>query len=466
MSKPARYHIIAAVILMAFSVESCFVARNYERPEMELPENFRTDNPIQDTAGLAAVPWRTLFTDSSLQLLIEEGLANNIDIRVAIQQLLVAEAYMKQGKYGYLPTLDARLRYNRQKLSGNSQFGNQFSTLNQYEISSTLSWEADIWGKIRSSRRAALATYLQSRAAHQAVKSRLVSNIASAYYQLIALDEQLRITVETVETRANSVETTKALKDAGSLTEVAVKQTEAQLYTAQSIVIDLKRDIRLLENTISLLIGSHGREISRGDLNEQQMTLPLVTGVPLQLLSNRPDVMASEFALINAFEITNVSRAAFYPSFTITASGGLQSLTLDKLFSGSSFFSSLGGGLLQPLLDGRRIRTQYEVSKAQHQQAALDFEYTLLNAGKEVSDALFSYAAATEKIGVKEKEFESYSLATDYSEVLLDNGIANYLEVLTARQNALSSSLDIVNARNGRLQAIVDLYAALGGGWE
>ncbi len=447
-------------------MESCFVARTYERPAMDLPENFRADSLPQDSSGMAGIPWRNLFTDPPLQRLIEEGLTNNIDIRVAIQQLMVAEAYMKQGKYGYFPTLDAGVRYNRQKLSGNSQFGNQFSTLDQYEISSNLSWEADIWGKIRSSRRASLATYLQSSVAHQAVKSRLVSNIASAYYQLIALDEQLRITLETVETRANSVETTKALKDAGSLTEVAVKQTEAQVYTARSIVIDLKKDIRLLENTLSMLVGSQAREISRGTLGEQRMTIPLVTGVPLQLLSNRPDVMTSEYALISAFELTNVARAAFYPSFTITASGGLQSLSLDQLFNGTSFFSSLGGGLLQPLLNGRSIRTQYEVSQAQQQQAALNFEYALLNAGKEVSDALFSYEAATEKIEVKEKEFEAYSLATEYSEELLDNGIANYLEVLTARQNALSSSLDIVNARNSRLQAIVDLYTALGGGWR
>jgi outer membrane protein TolC len=176
--------------------------------------------------------------------------------------------------------------------------------------------------------------------------------------------------------------------------------------------------------------------------------------------------MASEYNLIAAFELTNVARSAFYPSFTITANGGLQSLSFEDLFSGKSIFAALGGGLLQPVLSGRRIRTQYEVSLAEQETAALDYQFTLLNAGREVSDALYSFEAATDKIEVKEQEFEAYSQATTFSEQLLENGFANYLEVLRARENALNSSLDIVRAQNSRLQAIVDLYAALGGGWQ
>jgi len=458
---------ISAIALVFLTLQSCFVAKEYSRPETVVEtEYYRTDKLPQDSLSLASVSWKKLFTDAQLQNYIEEGLQNNIDIRIAIQQISAAEAYLKQGKAGYFPTLNGNATYTRQELSENSQFGGQFSSLNQYQVSGGLSWEADIWGKIRSNKRAFQASYLQTVAAHKAVKSRLVANIASTYYQLLALDEQIRITEETIETRTNSLETTEALKEAGNVTEVGVKQTEAQLYTAQAILIDLKTQSKLLENTMSILLGSPMKEIARGDLENQEINTELKTGVPAQLLRNRPDVIAAEYNLVNAFELTNVARSNFYPSLTLNATGGLQSLDIDNLFSASSLFATITGGLMQPIINGRKIRTQYEVSQAQQEQARLDFKFAILNAGKEVSDAMYSYEAATEKIDVKEKEYEAYSLSTDYSEELLNNGLANYLEVLRARENALNSSLDLVNAKNNQLQAVVDLYEALGGGWQ
>lgn len=466
MKRIKTYKIIT-IGLVLLTLQSCFVAKDYSRPETIVEaEYYRTDQLPQDSLSMASVSWKEMFTDSQLQNYIEEGLQNNIDIRVAIEQISIAEAYVKQGKAGYFPTLTGNATYTRQELSENSQFGNQFSSLDQYQLSGALSWEADIWGKIRSNKRAFQASYLQTVAAHKAVKSRLVANIASTYYQLLALDEQIKITEETIKTRNNSLETTQALKEAGNVTEVGVKQTEAQLYTAQAILIDLKNEARLLENTMSILLGSPMKEISRSTLESQEISAQLKTGVPSQLLRNRPDVIAAEYNFINAFELTNVARSNFYPSFTLSASSGLQSLDIDDLFSASSLFATITGGLTQPIFNGRKIKTQYEVSQAQQEQARLDFKFTILNASKEVSDAMYSYEAASEKIQVKEKEFEAYSLSTDYSEELLDNGLANYLEVLRARENALNSSLDLVNAKNSQLQAIVDFYQALGGGWQ
>ncbi|RFN59269.1 efflux transporter outer membrane subunit [Marixanthomonas ophiurae] len=465
--KRFKIYKIATVGLVFLTLQSCFVAKEYNRPETVVEtEYYRTDKLPQDSLSMASVSWKELFTDAQLQSYIEEGLQNNIDIRIAIQQISAAEAYLKQGKAGYFPTLNGNATYTRQELSENSQFGSQFSTLDQYQLSGGLSWEADIWGKIRSNKRAFQASYLQTVAAHKAVKSRLVANIASTYYQLLALDEQIKITEETIKTRTNSLETTEALKEAGNVTEVGVKQTEAQLYTAQAILIDLKNEARLLENSMSILLGSPMKDITRGALENQEINTHLKTGVPAQLLRNRPDVIAAEYNLVNAFELTNVARSSFYPSLTLTATGGLQSLDIDDLFSASSLFATITGGLVQPIINGRKIRTQYEVSQALQEQARLDFKFAILNAGKEVSDAMYSYEAATDKIEVKEKENEAYSLATDYSQELLDNGLANYLEVLTARENALSSSLDLVGAKNSQLQAIVDLYEALGGGWQ
>ena len=239
-----KFGLVGVVLL---SLQSCFVAKDYEQPEVIKEANYRTDEIDQDSLNMANVSWKEMFTDPILQDYISKGLENNIDIRVAMQQINAAEAYVKQGKAGYLPTLGANATFTHQELSQNSQFGSLFSSLDQYQLSADLSWEADIWGKIRSRKRAFDARYLQSIAAHQAVKTRLISDIASTYYQLLTLDEQIAITERTVETRANSLETTKALKEAGTLTEVGVQQTEAQLYTAKAILIDLKNEARLLD---------------------------------------------------------------------------------------------------------------------------------------------------------------------------------------------------------------------------
>ncbi|MFT4832031.1 MAG: multidrug efflux system outer membrane protein [Psychroserpens sp.] len=464
-SRILKYLFLAAAPLLLIS---CFAAKEYVRPQKEVitADYYRTDHLSKDSLSLATISWKELFTDPVLQSYIEKGLTNNIDIRIAIQQILISEAYVKQGKSGYYPTLNGSAQYSHSELSNNSQFGAQFNKLDLYQLSGGLSWEADIWGKIRSDKRAFQASYLQTVAAHKAVKSRLVANIASTYFQLLTLDEQIAITQETITTRKKGLETTQALKEAGNVTEVAVKQTEAQLYSAQGLLIDLRNNARLLENTLSILLGNDSRTILRGSLENQTVTTSLTTGVPTQLLANRPDVMSAEYSLINAFELTNVARSNFYPSLTLSGNGGLQSLDFDKLFSASSLFATVVGGLTQPIFNGRKIRTQYEVSQAQQEQAKLAFKFSVLNAGKEVSDALYSYTAATEKIAIKEKEFNAYDLATSYSEELLDNGLANYLEVLRARENALNSSLDLVNSKNNQLQAVVDLYEALGGGWQ
>ncbi|MAB40524.1 MAG: hypothetical protein CL525_15695 [Aequorivita sp.] len=451
---------------LPFLLVSCFAAKDYERPQVVNEANYRTENLPQDTLSIATLSWKELFTDPLLQGYIEQGLKNNMDIRVALQQIRIAEAYVKQGKAGYFPSLNGNAKYTHQEFSAGGQFGSQFSSLDQYELSANLSWEADIWGKIRSNERAFQASYLQSVAAHQAVKSRLLANIASVYYQLLALDEQIRVTEETIETRSKGLETTQALKEAGNVTEVGVKQTEAQLYAAKGILIDLKNQARLLENTMSILLGSAPHEITRGSLENQNIDIPLNTGIPAQLLRNRPDVMAAEYSLMNAFELTNAARASFYPSLTLSATGGFQNIEIDKLFNANSLFATIIGGLTQPIFNKRQIRTQYEVSQAQQEQAYLDFRLAVITASKEVSDALYNYEAAIEKIEVNQKEFEAYNLATGYSEELLDNGFANYLEVLNAQENALNSSLNLINTKNNRLQAIVDLYEALGGGWR
>lgn len=463
--KPSyKLFLLLAVPLL---LQSCFVAKNYSRPELETESLYRTDNLPQDSISMADVSWRNLFKDKQLAAYIEQGLENNIDIRIALQNVVAAEAYVKQGKAGYYPTLSGTTSFTRTKNSENSQFGSFFTRpLEQYELSGTLSWEADVWGKIRSNKRAAGASYLQSVSAHQAVKTNLIAGIATTYFQLMALDKQLEVAKQTLDARKKSLETTMALKDAGQVTEVAVKQTKAQVHTTEIIVIDLENNIKLLENAFSILLGEGPQKIERGNLDNQSIDTDLSTGVPYLLLANRPDVMQAEYGLINAFELTNVAKSSLYPSLSLSATGGFQSLEFDNWLDASSLFSNLVGSLTQPIFNGRKLRTQMEVAKAQQEQALLAYKQALLTAGREVSDALYTYNAESQKLEARAKELEAYATAETYSEELLNNGLANYLEVLTARQNALNSELNYVDSQYAQLSAIVELYRALGGGWK
>lgn len=458
------------LLVSIFALQSCFVAKDYQRPNDIVNEQyFRTDNIQQDSLSIANLSWKDVFTDQKLSQYIDQALENNLDVRIALQNIEVANAYLKQGKAAYFPTLNANASYSYSTPSLNSMSGQAMTErdyFDQYDLSASLSWEADIWGKIRSSKRAASATYLQTIAAHQAIKSNLVAGLASTYYQLLAMDEQKRLVLETIANREQSLETIIALKDAGSVTEVAVKQTEAQLISAKSMLLDIENNIKLLENTFSILLGETPQNIERSTLSEQEINVDLNIGVPIQLLSNRPDVMAAEYALINSFELTNAARSSFYPSLRLTANGGLQSLDFDDFFNTNSLFASIVGSLTQPIFNGRQIRTQYEVSKAQQEAALLNYKQSILLASKDVSDALYTYNTNEQKAVLKQQEYEAYQEATLYSEELLNYGMANYLEVLTARENALNAQLNVINSNFGKLNAIVQLYKAVGGGWR
>ncbi|WP_019038535.1 efflux transporter outer membrane subunit [Psychroflexus tropicus] len=455
------------IVFCLSSLQSCFVAKDYERPEDNIESvSYRTDQLPGDSIPVSKVSWRELFKDTILQNHIEEALINNQDIRIALQQINAANSFFKQGKAGYFPTVDVNGTYTHQELSPNSQFGSFFSSLDQYELNASLSWEADIWGKIRSNKRAAQASFMQSQAVHKAVKTDLISRIASGYYQILALDEQVQITEATLKSRRKSLETTKALKEAGNVTSVAVSQTEAQVYNAEALLIDLKNDIKLLENTLSILKGESPNQLARSNFSKQEINQELTTGIASDLLENRPDVIAAEYSLINAFELTNAAKSRFYPSITISATGGFQSLDPSDFISANSLFLTLIGGLTQPIFNRRQIRTEYEVALSEKEQALLNFEKTLLVASREVSDAMLNYENAQQRIEVKTKEYEAYQQALGDSKELLNNGLANYLEVLSAQENALATQLEVSQTKFDKFSAMVELYRSLGGGWQ
>jgi len=463
-------HKIILIFFVSFLVVSCHTRQNYQRANDVVDKKlFRTDALPKDSLSMANLSWKEIFTDAVLQKHIAKALENNLDIRIALQNIASAEAYLKQSKAAYQPTISVGPDYSFNTSSLNTQFGQivgERRYINQFDITANLGWELDLWGKLKGQEKAQYAAYLSSVAAHQNVKSNLVASIATAYYQLLAFDEQKKIFSNTIEIRKKNLETTKALKEAGIVSEVAVQQSEALVYNAEASLVTLDVQIQLLENTISLLMGETSHEIERTSLSTQNFALNTDIGYPSALLANRPDVKQAEFNLMNAFELTNAAKAQFYPSLRITGSTGVQSVDIDKLFSANSVFANVLVGLAQPILNKRQIRTNYEVSLANQERAYLNFRKTILNAGNEVSDALKMYNAQDQFIAFKKKELSAYDKSVEFSQELVNYGMANYLEVLNANVNKLNAEINIANAQYTKLQAGVELYRALGGGWR
>jgi len=445
------------------------VTKKYERPALNSNDLYR-DVTQTDTATIANLKWKDLFSDATLQGLIEQGLNGNLDLRQAVERINIAEATLRQSRSALLPSLSGDLSAadNKQSRAAlNFPPGINIPLETQlYRAQLSTSWEADIWGKLSSAKRSAYASLLQTDAAKRAVQTQLIANIANTYYTLLALDKQLAITEQTVKIRQSDVETMKALKEGAVVNGAAVVQSEANLYAAQVSIPDLKRNIREAENALSVLLGQSAGRVSRSSLDIQQPYSSLQTGVSAQLLQNRPDVQAAEFAFRAAFENTNAAKAFFYPSITLTATGGLSSLQLQNFFDQSIFYN-LVGGLTQPIFARGQNKARLRTAEAQQQHAFYAFQQTLLTSGQEVSNALFAYQTAVDKETTRSKQIMALEKAVDFTQELLRYSSAtNYTDVLTSQQSLLNAQLSGVSDRLQKLQAIVNLYRALGGGWK
>ena len=456
-----------AVVFVALTLTACAGRKAYERPNVIDEKLFRADQVPADSLSSANVSWRNIFTDATLQGHINKALSNNLDVRVAMQNVASAQAYLNQSKAAFIPTLSVGANYTRSTNSINAMGGMGERTYNNlWDITGAASWETDIWGKLSAQRRASYASYLATVEAQKAVQSEVVATLATAYYQLLMLDEQKKVLEQTIDFRQKSLETTKSLKEAGSTTEVATKQIEALVYNAQAQLVTIGNSIWALENTICVLLGEEPHAIERTTLADQQFPTEFKQGYAAKLLQNRPDVARAELSLRNAFELTNVARAAFYPTLTLSARGGISSAELDTWISAKSIFANFVAGLAQPILNRRQIRTQYEVQQIAQETALLNFKKAVLSAGKEVSDAMQNVSTQTEFIELKTKEMKAYQEATDYSKQLFDSGMVNYLEVITAEVTRLNAALSVANAQFTRMQYGITLYKALGGGWR
>ncbi len=451
------------VIVAGLVLSSCVVTKTYETPEIAVDNLYRSAES-GDTNTIAQLKWNELFKDVTLLDLIGKGISNNLDLKSAYERINQAQAYFEQSGAAFLPTLNANAGVSANRYSA-SQNPVKRNAMN-YQLGLSSGWELDIWGKLKSNRRAALASFLQTESASRAIQTGIVSGIANYYYLLLALDKQLAITEETVKNWESTVQTMKALKESARVTEAAVVQSEAQRYAAEVTIPDLKQRIRETENTLSILLGEDPSFIIRGTIDNQSPSTDLSAGLPAQLLSYRPDVQQAEYSFRYYFEMTNVARTYFYPSLNITGSAGISALSLNNLFSGGAFAGSIGAGLLQPIFNQKGNKTRLVVAESQQREALYYFRSTLLDAGKEVSDALSSIDFATQKIAIRTNQLNALEKSVEYSQELLQNGFATYIEIITARQSLLHAELSKVNDKLQLLQSEVNLYRALGGGWK
>lgn len=451
------------LIVISVLLVSCSASRHFQRNTIATEGLFGNVN--SDTISIADKPWQEIFSDPHLKKLINEGLQNNTDLRIAVQKITEAGAYLSQSKAELLPGVSAQATRSYTRNS-ESMYPDGPRTVNSYQLGILASWEIDVWGKLRSSKRAAYANLLASDAGQKAVRTRLIANIATAYYTLTALDAKLSITTKTVKNNIDLVETMKVLKESGKVTEAAIVQSEAARYAAEVTIPDLKQQILETENYLCYLTGRVPGPIERGYLNNQPESPLLSVGVPSQLLDNRPDVMQAEYAVMSAFEMTNSARASFYPSLTLTASTGFMSSELDNLLKPASFLANVVGGLTAPLFNKKMNATRLKVAKSQQEEALLNLRGTLLAAGQEVNNALGLYDSSVQKIALRQQQLTSLEKAVEYTRELLSYGAATYTEVLNAQQSLLAAQLNEVNDHFQQFNAVVSLYRALGGGWK
>ncbi|MDU1890730.1 MAG: efflux transporter outer membrane subunit [Dysgonomonas sp.] len=450
-------------VILSIGFSSCQVVNKYKAPEVDADNLFRDENPT-DTTTIANIPWREYFTDPALQALIDEGLNNNYDMRIVAERIKQAEAALGMARAAYFPSLAVGGNLTHTRFSNGARGRDVLGySSNEYMVGFMASWEIDVWGKLNRQSRAKFADMLNSYAGRNLIQTSLISGISNTYYALIALDEQLKITNEMIGLMQESVVTMESLMEGGFQNGASVEQMKATLYSAQVSIPDLESNIKQLENSLCLMVGRKPGSITRTTLAAQNVPTRLAHGIPFQMLAKRPDVRQAELSFRSAFELTNAAQASFYPSINISSASLGYAGTL---FKPENLAAQIIGSITQPIFARKQLTTQLKVAKAEQQAALLTFEQTVLSAGKEVSDILYTFDSSLKKNETRMKQVESLDKSVYFTKELLNAGEANYLEVINAQQSLLQAKLNQVNDKLEQLQATSDLYKALGGGIE
>jgi len=459
--------IVLLGLIALIGLPSCQVTNKYKTPELNT-NNLYGEMTTSDTSTIADIPWRQYFADPILVALIDEGIEKNFDLQIAYTRIQQAEASLGMAKAAYFPDISLVGQVNH---SRNSNGGRGKDVLGyhstDYSLGISASWELDIWGKLNRQSKSKYAQFLNSHAYKNLIQTSLVANIATSYYSLLALDEKLAVTIETVKLLEENVETMQALKESGLQNGAAVEQSKSLLYSTQTSIPDLESQIRQLENSICTMLGRKPGIITRSTIYDQRYPILLEYGIPAQMLAKRPDVQQAELSFRSAFELTNAAQAGFYPSITLsTGTIGYANNTLSNFFKPENIFASIIGGLTQPIFARKQLTGNLKIAKAQQQEALLAFEQTVLTAGQEVTDILSTFDSSLKKNETRERQIKSCKNSVYFTQELLKAGDANYTEVLTAEQNLLSALISQVDDKLEQLKCTVDIYRALGGGVE
>lgn len=478
-----RWQPITYITLLVVMLAGCKAGKDYTRPDLNLPSQYRNVDTVSlDTANIATINWREFFDDSVLVSLIDTALKNNLNLQQYAKDVHIATQDLKQARVNFLPEINAELGYYEREYHSEGYYSNPSSRyygdreapktwyLTQVNHRNTLaaSWEIDIWGRFRRQKESALATFMQTAEFLKAVQTSLVAEVASSYYNLLMLKEQLKVAQRNLDLNDSTLRIVELQFKAGQVTSLAVRQTEAQKLVAASLIPQIEGEIEIQNNNLNRLLGNYPGEIPTGkELKEVSLKTNMAAGVPLELMTNRPDVAAAEFGLIAANARVGVAQALKYPSLTLGADIGLDAMELKDLFNpGLSLFGIFTGSLTQPIFQRRRLKTNYQVALLERDIAELGFRENLLNAVTEVSNELVKNQKLLEEFEIAEQRLANAQTAVRNADMLFKSGFANYLEVITAQSNALDTELELASTRMEILVSNIELYRALGGGWE
>jgi outer membrane protein, multidrug efflux system len=467
-------------VILTFFTCGCTVGPNYKRPKVDVPVTYR-GAAEQDTAqspqgssqqtsqsaewSLGDQKWWEVFQDQQLRELIFTALKKNYDVRIAAARIMEARAQLGITRADQLPSLSAGAaglndRFPKTKLTPQTE-------TNFNEVNASLAWDLDFWGKYRRATEAARANLLATEWARRVVINSLISDVAAAYFQLRALDLQLEISRRTLASRQESLQLTQTLSNGGAGTMLDVRQAEQLVAIAAETIPDLERQIQQEENFISTLLGNNPGPVARGlKLTEQPHAPEVPAGIPSGLLERRPDIQAAEAELIAANAQIGVARAAYFPQISLTATSGFLSSALTSLFTGPAGFWNFGGAITQPIFAGGRIKSGVKLTEARKQEMVLNYQRTIQQAFRGVSDSLVEYQKDREFRIHQEELLSAAQGAAQLSELRYRGGATSYLEVLTNETNAFNAELNLAQAQLHELLGLVEIYRNLGGGWK
>ncbi|WP_301709670.1 TolC family protein, partial [uncultured Duncaniella sp.] len=429
----------------------CGLYSGYERPAIGYDAEHMC-LPDSVCSPLAAMSWRELFTDEYLSAWIDSGLNSNTDLRIAALKVEEARATLSASRLAFLPSVS---------MGADGSVGSGSS--DRFSIGPSASWEIDAFGKQRNLKMGAEASWFASQAYRQAVQSQLVATIADGYYTLLMLDEQLSISERTLTTWDENIRVLQALKRAGRTNEAAVLQARANRMRVESSTLTLRNQIAEQENAIRSLLLDPDADMARGSLREQSFPESLSAGIPIDLLSNRPDVREAEYRLQKSFYDINVARAAFYPSITLSGNAGWTTSS-GSVGNPSSWIANALGSVVVPIFNRGTNKANLDIARARYEENLLDFQQKLLDAGMEVNNALIAWQTANGRLALDRKQIVALKGAVHNTRLLMRNTTTNYLEVLTAQQRLLEAELSEASDRFDVIRSVISLYHALGGG--